>query len=287
MSARTSTVRTQILTRATLVAVALVVGATAPATVRAQTVFSASGADAAAILGQVTAFRTALGTPNPNVAGSAASGRREINWDGVPVQFQTPNNQPPDFFNVNSPRGVVTTTPGSGVQVSANDPARFGNLNPTYATQFTTFSPPRLFTSIGSNIVDVAFFVPGSTVPAFTSAFGVVFVDVDLANTTSLQFFDMSGGSLGSFSAAAASSGLSFLGVQFAAGTQVGRVRITSGNTAIGPTENGNTDVVVMDDFIYAEPQAVVPEPSTWLLLATGLGIVGLVQRRRLYRRTT
>ena len=64
--------------------------------------------------------------------------------------------------------------------------------NPTYSTIFSTFSPPRLFTPIGSNITDVTFFVPGSAgaIPATVSAFGAVFTNVNLANTSRLQFFD-------------------------------------------------------------------------------------------------
>ena len=40
-------------------------------------------------------------------------------------------------------------------------------------------------------------------------------------------------------------------------------VRIISGNTPIGPDDDpdNGVDVVVMDNFIYGEPQAV-PEPS-------------------------
>jgi hypothetical protein len=45
--------------------------------IAAEDVFSAAGASAAAIQGQVDAFRTSLGTLNANVAGSFASGRRE------------------------------------------------------------------------------------------------------------------------------------------------------------------------------------------------------------------
>src|SRR5438046_10299232 len=82
--------------------------------------FSASGANPAGIQTTVDAFRTALGTLNPNVVGSFGTGRREINWDGVPDALAAPNNLPPNFFNVNSPRGVVFSTPGSGFQVSAN-----------------------------------------------------------------------------------------------------------------------------------------------------------------------
>src|SRR4029079_18700969 len=53
--------------------------------------FSAGGADAASIQATVDAFRTALGPLNPNVAMSFPAGRREINWDGVPDMFSSPN----------------------------------------------------------------------------------------------------------------------------------------------------------------------------------------------------
>src|SRR5438045_2386489 len=76
--------------------------------------FSNSGANAAAIQTTVDSFRTALGTLNANVAGSFGSGRREINWDGVPDTLAAPNLLPANFFNVNSPRGVVFSTVGTG-----------------------------------------------------------------------------------------------------------------------------------------------------------------------------
>jgi len=246
--------------------------------------FSASGANPAGIQTTVDAYRTALGTLNPNVAGSFDSGRREINWDGVPDALSAPNLLPANFFNVNSPRGVVFSTSGAGFEVSANaavGPIEFDNINPTYSAAFQTFSPQRLFTALGSNILDVNFFVPGTTTATSTGAFGAVFTDVDLANSTSIQFFDLNNNSLGTFFAQTANNGLSFLGVQFNAGERVGRVRITSGSGALGPNESPTFDVVAMDDFIYAEP-ANVPEPGTWVLLAGGILTCAVFRRRRI-----
>lgn len=234
----------------------------------------ACGANAASIQATVDQFRTDLGALNPNVAGSFPSGRREINWDGVPDAFSAPNNLPANFFNVNSPRGVVFSTPGTGFQVSANAgvaPIEFDNINLTYSATFTTFSPQRLFTALGSNVLDVTFFVPGSTTPATTSGFGAVFTDVDVASATSIQYFDSLNVSLGTFTLNSSSSGgLCFLGVFFTAGERVARVRITSGNTALGVNDAPPTqDVVAMDDFIYAEPQGLVTPTPTVTRTAT------------------
>jgi hypothetical protein len=247
-----------------LIAALQVALAAAPAGA-APVVFAAVGANSASIQTTVDAFRSSLGTLNPNVAGTFGSGRREINWDGVPDAFAAPNGLPANFFNVNSPRGLVFSTPGSSFQVSANPgvaPVRFDNINPTYSSAFSTFSAPRLFTAVGSNTVDVTFFVPGTSTPASVSAFGAVFTDVDIADTTALEFFDPSNNSLGSFAApaAAGSATQSFVGVVFNAGERIARVRISSGNAALGAGVNdgGTTDLVVMDDFVYAEPQALV-----------------------------
>ena len=224
----------------------------------AVSVQQAAGTSAAAIQSAVDAYRADLGTLNPNVAGSFGSGRREINWDGVPDAFSAPNLLPPDFFNVNSPRGVIFFTSGSGFQVSANAgvaPIEFDNINPTYSSLFTTFSPQRLFTALDSKVVDVRFFVPGSSTPATTSGFGSVFTDVDQDRKTRIEYFDEGNRSLGTFDVPASpgSETLSFLGVRFL-DAQVARVSITSGKHALGPNENRGRDLVVMDDFIYGEP---------------------------------
>ena len=268
---------------------ALVVGAMSSARA-APVVFSAPVLGVPGIQATVDAFRLALGAANPNVAGSFGTGRREITWDGVRDPQAAPNNLPANFFNINSPRGVVLSTPGSGFQVSANSgvaPIEFGNINATYSGLFQTFSAQRLFTALDSNITDVNFFVPGSATAATVSAFGAVFTDVDLANSTSLQFFDLGNVSLGEFFVPVGTSitgneSLSFLGVRFDAGKRVGRVRITSGNAALGGNDGGGIDLVVMDDFIYAEPTASVPEPATLLLVGPLLAALWILRRRRL-----
>lgn len=224
-------------------------------------VFADAGGDPASIQQTVDDFRDSLGTLNPNVAGSFPDGRREINWDGVPDGFAAPNNLPADFFNVNSPRGVVFSTSGQGFRVSANasnpdsNPVRFGEINSTYPDLFQTFSPQKLFTPLGGNDTAVNFFVPGATDPATVSGFGAVFANVRLDNTTSITFYDDQGYSVGTYYApSAGTGGLSFLGVYFSY-ELVSAVEIITGTTALGPNDYGDTNVVVMDDFIFGEPR--------------------------------
>ena len=229
---------------------------------------SASGPFPASIQAVVDQFRADLGSTNNGVGGTFPSGHREINWDGVPDSFSAPNNLPANFFNANSPRGAVFSTTGSGFQVSAKagnptvTAVRFGNLDPNYPNDFQTFSPERLFVALGSTVTDVTFFVPGTSTAAFVNGFGAVFTDVDFATTASLQFFDSSGVSLGTFAVPSqlpGSQNLSFLGVSFNAGEKVARVRIVSGNAAPGAHDDpaSGADVVAMDDFLYGEPQSL------------------------------
>jgi hypothetical protein len=238
-----------------------------------------SGANAAAIQAIVDQFRADLGGANNGVGGSFTTGRREINWDGVPDGFAEPNNLPLDFFNVNSPRGVifnavedatgaalnqfaVSSTTASGV------PVRFSNINATYAAIFQTFSAQRLFIARNTHILEINFSIPGTNIPATVSGFGVVFTDVDSAtggNRSLIRVYDKNGRQLSAASAPVADGGLSFVGISFNAGERVARVVIECGNAALGSTNNDGTngvDVVAMDDFIYGEPRASQFHPN-------------------------
>lgn len=249
---------------------ALLLPASADAATR---VFQASGATIGGIRTTVERYRNALGTLNPNEPGSRGSGRREINWDGVPDEFSDPTRFPGNFFNANlsgRARGVLFTSPG-GFLVSAdaenatNTPVRFGRLNPTNPSNFRAFSNERIFSALAtqggnSNVVTVNFRIPGRNTPAVTNGFGVVFTDVEVAGSAKVEYFDREGRVLRQVTAKTSPNfGLSFVGVIFD-NPVVARVRITSGNVRLGMSDNtaDGRDVVVMDDFIYGEP---VPLP--------------------------
>jgi hypothetical protein len=265
---------------------------TAPSVQATPILFSGTATDVAGITGIRDSFRVAIGGGTVAGANGSFGGlRREINWDGVPDSLSAPNLLPGNFFNVNSPRGVVLSTPGTGFEVSANAgvaPTDFGNINGTYLGNFAAFSAQRLFTPIGSNVTDVTFFLPGTTTPAVTFAFGAIFSDVD-STGSSLQFFDLSNNSLGTFAVPFLSGNetFEFLGVIFDS-AMINRVRITSGNSALsaGTNDGGAFDVAVMDDFLYAEPQAVaaVPEPGSLMLFSTGALAIARGMRRRVCR---
>lgn len=222
--------------------------------------FSAGGKDAAAIQSTVDQFRAALGANN-GAGGPAASGRREINWDGVPAQFLDP--LPPDFFNKNSTRGLVMSTSGSRLKVSGDQGTasfRFTDVTDQQwgPNELVPFSAQKLFSPIGSNTTDVTFFVPGTAQPANVTAFGAVFADVDISNTSWMELYSPLGNRIAKIQvpvAGVSTQGLSFVGA--VTDEPVARVRLVSGNVAIDSgCLTSAADAAALDDFIYSEPIA-------------------------------
>src|SRR4030095_11045498 len=125
---------------------------------------------------------------------------------------------------------------------------------------------------IGSNVTDQLFFVPGhgDEQPATTRGFGVVFSDIDLPDgsgpgekegnrhaSTLIEFYGANDDLLFSgFAPASPGDGnLSFFGIIFD-DARIARARIIAGWPP-GVDDTRRVDVVMMDDFIYGEPQRI------------------------------
>ncbi|HEY4282445.1 MAG TPA: hypothetical protein VGM62_05215, partial [Chthoniobacterales bacterium] len=115
------------------------------------------------------------------------------------------------------------------------------------------------------------FSIPGTngTVLATVKGFGAVFTDVDQPDgvpaftrhgenrsSTLIEYFDVNDRLIfSSFVPASPGDGnLSFFGIVFK-DARIASVRIKTGDVAPGPNDNERHDIVMMDDFIYGEPQ--------------------------------
>ena len=213
------------------------------------------------ITAQLTQFRALLGDP-VNGTPNQTTGRREVNWDGVPPNLTNNNNFPFDFFNNTDPAGPNGRKRGLVMNNATSfrvDTTAFSEVDPSYAAEFKAFSPKRAFNLMTSNESTAFFKVPGTDTAAFVTGFGVIFSDVDNANSTTLEFYS-GNKSLGVFKAPVRTdaNGFSFLGVQFPE-EKITSVKITSGNGILGAgikdiSAGGTKDLVVMDDFFYNEP---------------------------------
>ena len=223
--------------------------------------------DSLTVADTLNKFRAALGgSLNAPNSPPTDSGRREINWDGVPAALTNVDTFPATFFNVNSKRGAVFSTPGTGLRV---DSSAFASVNAGLADQFKAFSPKKLFMAVGSNRLEVDFKLAGTTTNGVVKGFGVVFSDVDKAAATRVEYFDANGVELASIASPAqlGAQGFTFVGAVFESAI-VARVLITSGEAALDATitdvsAGGTQDLVVMDDFVYGEPQPL-PQVSSY-----------------------
>jgi hypothetical protein len=198
---------------------------------------------------------------NLNTTTGVTGGRREINWDSVPADMLG-KKLPTDFFNTvgnNVPhtrqRGIGYTDEGA-FMVSSQ---KFAEVNTAVANEFIAFSGANTFANVGAMLWDMVFEVPGQKVAANINAFGAVFSDVDVANTTYIEYFE-NNKSLGKFYVPKQNgSKFSFLGVHFK-NNKVTRVRVGHdgklNDKEHDVSQGGNHDLIVLDDFIYSEPVA-------------------------------
>src|SRR5688572_25452141 len=108
----------------------------------ASTILRASG-DSLAIVPTVNLFRTVLGDVLNNTPGQT-SGRREVNWDGVPSNLTNNSLFPLDFFNLTDPagsngrkRGLVYLNTGSPLRLDSSNFSEFSN---THLDEFIPFT---------------------------------------------------------------------------------------------------------------------------------------------------
>jgi hypothetical protein len=231
---------------------------TPPPVPQAPVVISATGD----ITTSMNNFRNLLGNPLNTTPGQS-TGRRELNWDAVPAQFQT-QSMPKDFFNPTGAtatqslqRGFLYETNGD-FRVSNNG---FGNIESTLSAQLQPFSGDKVFANVNETVWDTQFRVAGTTQTATIKGFGAVFLDVDVAQNSFLEFFNGTT-SLGKFYAPVhdVTNGFSFLGVYFK-DQVVTNVKIGHGNAPLSSAEKditngGAHDIVALDDFLYDEPKA-------------------------------
>ena len=240
-------------------------------------VIQAAGPNAASIQGAIDTYRALLGDNNLNNPGPLQKGRREINWDGGNpnvLDTTTPANPFLTFLNT---RGSQFKTPGLGLSQAPPSGGPQGGLavlfgNPSYGKIFRAFSKSRLFTPVGSNITVASFSIPGTNglAPATVRGFGAVFTDVDqpdgrsgssISNhrsSTFIEYFDRNGALVfSSFVPASPGNGnFSFFGIVFS-DARIASVTIKTGDVAPGPNDDRQHDIVMMDDFVYGEPQLI------------------------------
>jgi len=176
-----------------------------------------------------------------------------IAWDAVPEDASAPNPLPPDFFRR---VGTIFVHPDADGEFNVFTPgAAIGKLPDTSA--FETFSSPKLFTVLESNIMAIDFVVPDTEKRAVSNGFGAIFSGVNIIGSTVIDMWDQHCRHLGTFAVPIGDehSGLSFLGISWLGKTRISRVHITIGTDPIGyTTESDKVDIVVMDDFIFGIP---------------------------------
>lgn len=247
-------------------------------------VFSGSGASTATAF---TDFQKAIG------------GGSRIAWDGVRLDGtdNNPNTRVIDlgktveipvdrFRNVGAIYADPYAVSGDG----------FNSVSPITAGQFSAFSPKNTFAMFDpkdgefeDRFIEQSFVVPGTNITAATRGFGAIFTDVEIAGTSSIEYFGKNGISLGKYDVPVGQSGeTQFLGVLFDQAI-IESVKLTVGTHAFFSFDGSKVkslnltegyDIAATDDFLFATPVAVPVPAAVWLFGSALMGFLGLQKRK-------
>ncbi len=243
----------------------------APVSIGVPAVFSGSGTSA--VTSTIASFKAAIGGVNNGANPQPAlGGSRTITWDGVKL----------DGTDFGGGANTIVISPGNTVGIPINrfqnvgvqfetvyavSGDGFADVNPSVAGLFPPFSPKNTFAMFNDNSIDFQFVLPsgpGTTpVPAASRGFGAVFINVEQANTTSIELFHGTQ-SLGKFFAPTGAQGQpEFIGALFN-NPIITNVTLTLGSGVIfnfngttttpGDTNGLLHNLVVTDDWFYPEP---------------------------------
>lgn len=220
-------------------------------------------------------FRAAIGGTNAS----------RIAWDGVKLDGTdaNPNTRIIDFGKtVEIPVDRFRAVGAIYAEPYAVSGDSFSTVNPGTAGQFPSFSFANTFAMFDPNngqfkdrAIEQSFVIPGTHEKAATRGFGAIFVDVELQNSSHIEYFgkDKYGNkvSLGKFAVPPGKNGEpQFLGVMYDKPI-ITDVVVTPGVKALFSfdgvkvrafghenLQNG-TDLAVTDDFLFARPEQAKP----------------------------
>src|SRR5205823_5511418 len=77
---------------------------------------------------------------------------------------------------------------------SATDTSTFSTVNPTVTNLFKAFSPTKTFAMFNDHTLDISFNLASAAtttpIPAATRGFGAIFLNVEVPNETSIEYFN-------------------------------------------------------------------------------------------------
>jgi hypothetical protein len=244
----------------------------------------------------LSSFEAAIGGVKNTAASPQNGGFRTITWDGVAVDgTDFGGNTIVIVANkvVGIPINRFETQGAFFEEIYAVSADGFKSVNTTVNAAspalFPAFSPTKTFAMFNDNGIGLNFVLASganvSSKPAATRGFGAIFFNVRIASSTSIEYFN-GARSLGKFFVPVGTQGQAeFLGELFSAPI-VTSVQIICGTDVLfsfdgitstsGGTDTAPHNLVVTDDFVYAEPTTPSNAQPT-LTMTAGTFFTGVV----------